>query len=274
MTSQVLARYMVVTLMVASLFSPARAQRRRRTAKPSKPVAAARAAEPLPAPAATAPLVDVPPAANPESADEPGSSAAQAVVQNGPAPTVPDAPPASPASGQEPTAPPAPSDARATEVAALRHDLSAVMDELVQARARVAVLGKALFKTKVRVKIDNRATPDQVVVGASLWLDGSPVWKGDARALADPERTLFEGFLTPGPHVLTLEVAQRAREDATYGYDLRETYHFKALRERRTDLRIVLDDDSDMAEDFADDQEGEYDVRTRLEVHAVALGDE
>ena len=147
------------------------------------------------------------------------------------------------------------------------------MDSLVQARARAAVLGKALWKTTVALKIDNQAE-DQVAVRVSLWLDGAPVWSGDGSALSDPDRTLFSGFLAPGQHVLTYEVEQRARADEKYRYTLRASHRFSALRERRSELRLVLEDDSDIAEDFADDEEGEYDVRARLKVRAIAPDDE
>jgi hypothetical protein len=83
---------------------------------------------------------------------------------------------------------------------------------------------------------------------------------------------LFEGYAAPGPHVLELEIEQRARDDDAYGYTLRESYRFTVLQKHRTDLKLVLEDDSDMAEDFADDKEGEYDVTTRLEVEAVRQG--
>jgi hypothetical protein len=147
------------------------------------------------------------------------------------------------------------------------------MDSLVQARARAAVLGKALWKTTVAIKIDNQAE-DQVAVRVALWLDGAPVWSGDGSALRDPERTMFSGFLAPGQHVLTYEVEQRARADEKYRYTLRASHRFTALRERRSELRLVLEDDSDIAEDFADDEEGEYDVRARLQVRAISPDDD
>ncbi len=185
---------------------------------------------------------------------------------------LPAAPSAAPS--PEPT-PSAEAEAEPTEdLAALQAELAQVMDDLVQARARVALLGKSLWKTRVRVRIDNRAAPDQVAARAALYLDGAPIWSGDGAQLRDPERVLFDGFAAPGPHVLTLEIAQRARDDEAYRYDLRESYRFQAPRERRTDLRLVIDDDSDMAEDFPDDEEGSYEVQTRLEARAVALDDE
>lgn len=192
-----------------------------------------------------------------------------------PAAEQPVAAPASEATEAAPSEPatPAPPSSSA-QYASVQKELAQVMEDLIQARARVAVLGKTLFKTKVRVRLDNRAAPEQVVLRAALWLDGAPIWKGDASALTDPERVLFEGFAIPGPHVLTLEIEQRARDDEAYRYTLRESYRFKVLRDRRTDLRVVLDDDSDMAEDFDEDQEGQYEVNTRFTVQATKLGDD
>src|SRR5687767_12389318 len=115
--------------------------------------------------------------------------AGAAVAQ--PRPSKPSPPPATeptpppPHSAPAPTAPapaPAPPDPSAqhqAELTALRAELSQVMDALVQARTRVAVLGKALFKTRVRVELDNRAAPDQTAVRVALWLDGAPIFSGD-----------------------------------------------------------------------------------------------
>jgi hypothetical protein len=193
------------------------------------------------------------------------------VEQNEVVPDAPEAPaPAEPQAAQVASQA---ADAHADELSSVQQELAAVMDELVQARARVAVLGKALFKTRVRVKIDNRAAPDQVAARVLLWLDGAPIFSGDGASLRDPERTLFEGFAAPGPHVLTLEIEQRSRDDEAYRYTLRDSFRFTVKRERRTDVRIVLDDDSDMATDFPGGGEGSYEIETRFEVRAVPLKD-
>lgn len=161
-----------------------------------------------------------------------------------------------------------------TDSAALQQELAQLMDDLVQTRERVAVIGKTLFKTKLRIKLDNRAQPDQVAGRVSLRLDGAPVFSADGSGLRDAERTLFEGFAAPGAHVLELEIEQRARADEAYRYTQRESFRFEVVEGKRTDLRLQLDDDSDIAEDFRDDQEGEYDVRTRLQVQAVNPGED
>jgi hypothetical protein len=190
------------------------------------------------------------------------------------------APPAAPAAASPGSAPqaaapePAPKPDDPAEVADLQQELARLMDDLVQARARVAVLGKALFHTKVRVRIDASDAEDQVLGKVALRLDGAPIFSGEGASLGDPERPLFEGFAAPGPHVLEVEIEQRARADETYRYTLRESYRFEVVGERRTDLRLWFEDDSDIAEDFRDDRSGEYDVRTRLQVRAVPLNED
>ena len=42
--------------------------------------------------------------------------------------------------------------------------------------------------------------------------------------------------------------------------------------DRITEITLVVDDDSEIAEDFADDESGEYDVRTRVRVDTFELG--
>ncbi len=147
------------------------------------------------------------------------------------------------------------------------------MDDLVAARARAAVLGKALFKTRIALRVQNLAAPDPVLAKLVLSLDGAPVYHGDSSTLTgDDVRAVFEGFAAPGPHVLSVEVEQRAQGNAAYGYTLRETYRFEATREKETELTLVLDDDSNLASDFPDDGEGRYDVRTKLRVKTRPLG--
>lgn len=257
--SQVIDRCVpwLIVLALATSVSAAGAQKRRAAGHKSGGAASTAAA--------------AAPDSEAESAPEPAPSAPQ------PEPATASAKPeaAEPAAAPAADATPAPDTSQPDpEVASLQQELAQVMDDLVQARARVALLGKSLFKTRVRVRLDNRAGDSQTAVRVALFLDGAPIWSGDGAALRDPKQNLFDGVAAPGPHVLGLEIEQRARGDDAYRYTLRDNYHFNVLRERRTDLTLVLDDDSDIAEDFKDDDEGEYDVRTKLEVRAAALNEE
>jgi hypothetical protein len=250
---------LVLVLVLGSSAGAAHAQKRGGAGhKPSGSAAA-------PAPAAPSSEADGAAAAATAASPEPAAPSAK--------PEPPAVPPASSIESGD-TAPPPDTAQPDAEVASLQQELAQVMDDLVQARARVALLGKSLFKTRVRVQLDNRAAPDQIAARIALFLDGAPIWSGDGAAVRDEKQILFDGVAAPGPHVLGLEIEQRAREDDAYRYMLRDNYHFSVLRERRTDLKLVLDDDSDIAEDFKDDDEGRYDVRTKLEVRAAALNEE
>lgn len=161
--------------------------------------------------------------------------------------------------------------APAPDLAPLQAEYAAIMDELVKARARVAIVGKALFKTKVRIVFQNRAGDEQTLERIVLRLDGAPIFRKDGGAGLEDGQQVFEGFATPGPHALDMEADQRSRDNDGFGYTLRETFRFSVQKDRLTEITIVLDDDSDMAEDFPDDGEGEYDLRTRMSAATYEL---
>lgn len=147
----------------------------------------------------------------------------------------------------------------------IRAELAKVMDELVQARSRIAVVGRELFRTKVEVRINDRTGSSQTLTNLALRLDGAPVFRKREGKITE-DKVVFNGFATPGFHTLTLDVTLRARDDGDYQQTRRESIRFKATKEKLTDITITLDDDSDIAEDFKDDGEGEYDIRTRVRV--------
>ena len=206
----------------------------------------------------------------PPDAGAPTPPAAQATPD---AATPPATPPAVPVATPAPTPAPTPTpevvDPGPTppDVSPLREEYVALMDEMVQARGRVAELGRELFQTRVAVMVQDRAGDDQTLARFVVELDGAPIYRSDGEIAGGGEGTrIHEGALAPGPHVLTLEVEQRAREDAEYRYVMRDTFRFIVVRERLTEITIVLEDDSDVATSFRSGGEGRYDVRTRVRI--------
>ncbi|HTU59891.1 MAG TPA: hypothetical protein VMF89_15675 [Polyangiales bacterium] len=175
----------------------------------------------------------------------------------------------------EPAAKKAQPKLSAEQLAALREESSQLIDEMAQARAKAALLGKTLFKTQVRLRVQNLAAPDPRLLKIELKLDGAPVYVGDGTTLTgDDARQVFEGFIAPGRHVLTASLKQQSREDAAFGYNLHDSYHFKVQRDKLSELTLIVDDDSDMASDYPDDGDGEYDVRLKLRVRTKNIGEE
>jgi hypothetical protein len=251
-----------VLLAIALIAAPVDAQRRRRaprrghtapTTEPAEPEVAEpeEPAEPAAAPPPTAPppttaVTPPPPAAQvaPDTSSLPTSTA-----PSDPGPVPPDLSP-------------------------LRAEYTSVMDDMVAARQLVSTLGEELFRTRVAVTVQDRAGDDQSLARFALSLDGAPIFRTETEIEGGSEgRQVYEGALAPGPHVLTVETEQRASSDAEYRYVQHDTYRFVVVRDRRTELTIVLEDDSDIAQQFTSGGEGRYDVHTRVRVATRALED-
>lgn len=255
---RLLSTLVVALLLVSVLSDVADAQRRRRRRRRRRPPRVTAPAEP---PAEATPDEGAP--AEPAPEEAPPAEAAQATEP--PAESEPAAAPVEPEPAAEPT-PPADPEPAPVDLGPLREEFTAVMDDLVQVRSRIAVLGQQLFQTKVRVRVQDRAGDDQDLTRIALRLDGAPIFRGDPSTVNDDVRQVFEGFAAPGPHVLTVEAEQRARENEEYRYTTTDTYRFEVVRGKATEVTLVLDDHSDIAEEFPDEGEGEYDVRMRLRV--------
>ena len=166
------------------------------------------------------------------------------------------------ASAPEPAAEPA-EPPRGPDVSALRKDLSAVLDELTQARARTSAMVKALFGTRVTVWVARRAD-DQRLARIVLRFDGVPVHDSE----------LFDGFAAPGVHELTVVISEASPRKPEYSYTREEKFRFEVKKDTRTKIRVLLRDDSDMAEELPEDDEGEYHVETTVRIERKSLKDD
>jgi hypothetical protein len=197
----------------------------------------------------------------------------------------PGAPPPAPATDKpapapaEAAVPPAPAPApeveekRGPDVSALQKDLSAVLDELTQARARASSLVKALFGTRVSVTVARRAD-DQRLARIVLRFDGVPVHDSEGAALAREEASLFDGYAAPGVHELTVLVSEASPRKPDYSYTREEKFRFEVKKDSITKIRVLLRDDSDMAEELPEDDEGEYHVETTVRIERESTRDD
>lgn len=155
------------------------------------------------------------------------------------------------------------------DLSGIEDEYNRIVDEIFQARTRVAALGAQLYSTKVRIRVQDRTTREQSLQSIRLTLDGDPVFSGDSSFRAEDGRQVYDGFAAPGAHALGVEVELRSRENDRYVYRLRDSFTFEVIKGKLTEVRVLLEEDSNIAEDFPDDREGEYDVRTRVRVEAM-----
>ncbi len=153
----------------------------------------------------------------------------------------------------------------------LTKELAEIMDEIVQLRSTIEVLGRQLFATRLRISA--RREGDAVALEEfTVELDGAPVFRGGSDEVGDGEPSeLFTGFAAPGPHRLTLRYRMRATADEAFRYERSETYRFVVPKGALTDVVVELEDDSDIAEEFPEDGEGAFEVRSTLHVERRPL---
>ena len=202
------------------------------------------------------------------------SAAAPTMAQDAAAnPSPPADEKAKPEGAPQAAAPEAPQPAQAPrgpDVSSLRKDLSAVLDELTQARARASALVKSLFGTRVSVAVARRAD-DQRLARIVLRFDGVPVHDSEGSALARDEAQLFDGFAAPGLHELTILVSEASPHKPDYSYTREEKFRFEIKKDTVTKIRVLLRDKSDMAEELPEDDEGEYHVETTVRIERENL---
>lgn len=180
--------------------------------------------------------------------------------------------PPKPAPAPEPEAPMSAPPGEDGALRKIEEELARVMDELVSARARAAVLSQALFRTKLEVEVVRRADDTQLA-RIVLKLDGTPIHDSDGSALARDRAELFEGYVAPGMHELTIELTEQARENSAFGYVRSERYRIDIKPKLRTKVELIVRDDSDMAEEASEGDDGSYDVHTELRVSRHKVSD-
>ncbi|MCC6664004.1 MAG: hypothetical protein IT375_09675 [Polyangiaceae bacterium] len=138
-----------------------------------------------------------------------------------------------------------------------------LLGDIAALRARVAALTTTMFKSKLKVFVetdgDNARISKFVVT-----LDDGVVYVAGDRFSADDEKAIYEHAVAPGHHVLGVEIERvdaRGREYKTW----QSTKMSIVVPESKTvEARVELEDDSDMAVDFPDDQDGEYELNVKL----------
>jgi hypothetical protein len=211
------------------------------------PVATARSTPPANAPAPRAP--------EPSAATPPSQNAT-----SHPPPATPNPPPASPLN-------PAPEEFPRPGSNVASAELDALMSRVAALRSRIAALSATLFSSKLRVEL--RAAGDTVrLKSLKVSLDGGLVYTAPAQSVFERPQVVYEHAVAAGPHVLALEVEQQDLRQPQFS--TWQTSRFVVVVPERRQLwtRFELEDDSNMGEDFTEEQAGHYELNVRLHAEA------
>lgn len=250
-------RVLSVGLLLVFAASGAWAQPKRGKAAPAAPAKAA--AKPAPAPAAKAPSEEKEkPAAPAEgAASEAATGNADSELGAPPKPSEGDA------STKLSPLTPAPEEFAKGPAPAAPADLDRLLGDIAALRSRVSALTTTLFKSKLRVVVEVRGD-DARVEAMGITLDDGVVFAAPERFSAEDERVVYEHAVAPGQHVLGVDIERydaRARQYRTW-----QSSRFSIVvpESQLVEAKFTINDSSDMAADFPDDQDGEYDLRVRL----------
>ena len=148
-------------------------------------------------------------------------------------------------------------------------DFDKLLGDIAALRSRVAAVTTTLFKSKLRVVLENRAD-DARIEALAITLDDGVVFAAPERFSADDDRVVYEHAVAPGSHVLGVDVERydaRARQYRTWQ---NSRFSIVVPESQLVEAHFRLEDSSEMATDFPSDQDGEYKLVVRLRARVTS----
>lgn len=249
----------LVGVGVLALSASAGAQGKGRPGKGAKPAASSAAPEPKAEPAKSEPTAATPAEAAPSSAavtsgDDLGAPPPKPTEGAAGARKSPLTPEPNEFPQGAPKPPPVQYDKLLADIAALR--------------SRVASVTTTLFSSKLRVLAEVDGT-DARVASFRVTLDDGVVYAAPERFSADEPQAVYEHAVSPGHHMIGVEIERYDSRNRQYRTFQSSKFSVVVPEGKRLETSLRIEDDSDMADDFPDGEDGEYDLRVRLRAQVV-----
>jgi hypothetical protein len=249
---------------------------------PKKAAPASRKSRAPKAPAAPAPASDSAPEDSPYQTDgasaQGAASATASSPETAPAPSgadamdtkIDDKAPQTTGGGGPTLSPlnPEPAESPKAAPAAGPEALDKLIAEIATLRARVAALTTSLFSSKLKVYVHTDGD-DARILGFVVTLDDGVVFKGDPGFVAEDEKVVYEHAVAPGSHVVGIEIERQDTRGAAYKTWQTTRFAIQVPEREVLEAIVVIEDDSDMADDFPDGQDGNYELGVRLRAKVV-----
>ncbi|MCA9629006.1 MAG: hypothetical protein KC766_15105 [Myxococcales bacterium] len=143
-----------------------------------------------------------------------------------------------------------------------------LLGDIASLRSRVSALTTTLYASKIRVIVETDGD-DARIETFVVTLDGGVVYRAPKRFSAEDEKLIYEHGVAPGHHVLGVEIERSDARGKAYKTYQSSRFSIVVPEKKQLETHFVIEDDSDMAEDFPDDEDGEYDLRVRLRARVI-----
>lgn len=143
-----------------------------------------------------------------------------------------------------------------------------LLGDIAALRSRVAALTTTLFASKLRVVVETKGD-DARLASLNITLDDGVVFAAPDRFAADDEKTVYEHAVAPGHHVVGIEIERYDARNKDYRTWQSSRFSVVIPESKLVDAHLKIIDDSDMADDFPSDADGQYDLRVKLRARVV-----
>ncbi|MGE0327059.1 MAG: hypothetical protein AB7K71_22485 [Polyangiaceae bacterium] len=143
-----------------------------------------------------------------------------------------------------------------------------LLGDIASLRSRVSALTTTLYASKIRVLVETDGD-DARIETFVVTLDGGVVYRAQKSFSAEDEKVIYEHGVAPGHHVLGVEIERSDARGKAYKTYQSSRFSIVVPEKKKLETHFIIEDDSDMAEDFPDDEDGEYDLRVRLRARVI-----
>jgi len=158
---------------------------------------------------------------------------------------------------------PTPAEFPSTSATPSTSQLDALISRVAALRSRIAALASTMFSSKLRIEV--RAEGDTVrLESMHVSLDGGVVYTAPSRAVFDQPAIVYEHAVAPGSHVVSIEVERHDARNPQFSTWQESRFVVVVPEKKLLWTRLELEDESSMAEDFEEDQQGQYQLRVKL----------
>ena len=120
-----------------------------------------------------------------------------------------------------------------------------------------------MFSSKLRIEV--RALGDTVrLESMHVSVDGGLVYTAPSRAVFEQAAIVYEHAVAPGSHVVSIEVERHDARNPQFSTWQESRFVVLVPEKKLLWTRLELEDESSMAEDFEQDDEGQYQLRVKL----------
>ena len=158
---------------------------------------------------------------------------------------------------------PTPAEFPSTSATPSTSQLDALISRVAALRSRIAALASTMFSSKLRIEV--RAEGDTVrLESMHVSVDGGVVYTAPSRAAFDQPAIVYEHAVAPGSHVVSIEVERHDARNPQFSTWQESRFVVVVPEKKLLWTRLELEDESSMAEDFEEDQQGQYQLRVKL----------